>query len=464
MTLDTATSTATEIVTGAVQTDLFAAGMALGVLGLVAASLRGVLRTARRLARRRLWVSLTLDNRHIAYRHLLLWMEGAGVLLRARHVRMTDARWADGTTGVAPAPGRYWFLQDGRLAFLDRDIDEKARVGGSHDQRPMETLTVSILFGRLSAISGWIEAGRQVARTKDRIGPGLHVHKGDWWDKVGDVPRRSIDTVLVDDGRVDAVLSDMRWFYDARDWYADRGVPWRRGYLFHGPPGTGKSSLIRALASELALDIASLDIGRSTLTDDDLREALIGAPDKALIAIEDVDAVFTQRGHGEKPTGVSFSGLLNAIDGYAAQEGRALVMTTNHRERLDPALIRPGRVDMHVELGLVGATTARRLFDRFFPREPDLARAFEAALGDRRLSPAALQGWLLTNSSDPQAAARATVSCRARKSIRESQSSLLEPQTAPACNQAAMTSIGSKRSLSSETSMSSSPLSESAKK
>ena len=428
MTLDTAS----EIVTGAVQTDLFAAGLALGVLGLAAASLRGVLRAIRRLARRRFWVSLTLDNRHIAYRHLILWMEEAGVLLRARHVRMTDARWADGTTGVAPAPGRYWFVEGGRLAFLDRDIDEKARVGGSQDQRPMETLTVSILFGRLSTISGWIEAGRQVARTKDRIGPGLHVHKGDWWDKVGDVPRRSIDTVLVDDGRVNAVLSDMRWFYAARDWYATRGVPWRRGYLFHGPPGTGKSSLIRALASELALDIASLDIGRSTLTDDDLREAMIGAPDKALIAIEDVDAVFTQRGHGEKTAGVSFSGLLNAIDGYAAQEGRALVMTTNHRERLDPALIRPGRVDVHVELGLVGAATARRLFDRFFPREPDRARAFEAALGDRRLSPAAIQGWLLANSSDPQAAARADgLSPRAQVDT-ANQNTLSNPRAAPA--------------------------------
>ena len=218
----------------------------------------------------------------------------------------------------------------------------------------------------------------------------------------------------------------------ARDWYAARGVPWRRGYLFHGPPGTGKSSLIRALASELALDIASLDIGRSTLTDDDLREAMIGAPDKALIAIEDVDAVFTRRGHGEKPAGVSFSGLLNAIDGYAAQEGRALVMTTNHRERLDPALIRPGRVDVHVELGLVGAGTARRLFDRFFPREPDLARAFEAALNDRRLSPAEIQGWLLANSSDPQAAARADNLLPRAQVDTDEQISLSEPRAEPA--------------------------------
>ena len=131
------------------------------------------------------------------------------------------------------------------------------------------------------------------------------------------------------------------------------------------------------------------------------------APTGALIAIEDVAAVFTQRQGGEKRSGVSFSGLLNAIDGVAAQEGRALIMTTNHKEKLDPALIRPGRADVHTELGLVSAATARRLFERFFPEEFDLASAFEQRLGGQTFSPAQIQGWLLSNSSDPISAARA---------------------------------------------------------
>ncbi len=121
-----------------------------------------------------------------------------------------------------------------------------------------------------------------------------------------------------------------------------------------------------------------------------------------------VDAVFTRRESGEKRSGVSFSGLLNAIDGVAAQEGRALVMTTNHKERLDPALIRPGRADVHTELGLVGAPTARRLYERFFPGERDLAGVFEQRLGDQQHSPAQIQGWLLANSADPMVAAHAS--------------------------------------------------------
>jgi len=377
----------------ALRSDFFVGGLALGAFGVIAASLRIGLRKFYGAVMRRIWVSLTLDNRSPAYRHFYIWMEHNDVLSKARHVRMTDSRWTRGTHG--------------HICRLERNINEKSKVGPAQSQRPMETLHVTVMFGHVSTILGWIAAGKKIAETEDRIGPGLHVLRGDYWDNLGDIPRRSMDTVVVDDDRVKRVLEDMRWFYSAMNWYAERGVPWRRGYLFYGPPGTGKSTLIRAIASELSLDIANLDVGRATLTDDDLREAMISAPKRSLIAIEDVDAVFTQREGGEKQSGVSFSGLLNAIDGVAAQEGRALVMTTNHKDRLDPALIRPGRADVHTELGFVNAATARTLFNRFFPNDAVLGQQFEACLGNLKSSPAEIQGWLLANSADPKQAAGA---------------------------------------------------------
>ncbi|EBA18468.1 AAA ATPase [Roseobacter sp. SK209-2-6] len=402
-----------EFLTSALTSDFFTGGLALGAFGIAAAFLRFAFMAFYRVIVRRVWVSLTLDNRSAAYRHFCIWMEQNKILSHSRHVRMTDGKWARGTKGYAPAPGQHWFFWRGKICRLERNINEKSKVGASQNQRPMEVLNITVLFGQVQTILDWIAEGRAISQAKDRIGPGLHILKGDWWDHVGDVPRRSIDTVLVDDDRIDKVLEDMRWFYGASDWYAERGVPWRRGYLLYGPPGTGKSSLIRALASELSLDIATLDIGRAALSDDDLREAMMCAPTRSLIAIEDVDAVFAQRKGGEKRSGVSFSGLLNAIDGVAAQEGRALVMTTNHKERLDPALIRPGRADVHTELGLVGAATARLLFERFFPGEADLASVFEQRLRGQRHSPAQIQGWLLANSADAQSAAQASgLECR----------------------------------------------------
>jgi len=396
-----------EFLANAMASDFFAGGLALGAFGAAAATLRILLLALYRFLVRRIWVSLTLDNRSSAYRYFCIWMEHNKILENARHVRMTDNRWAHGTRGYAPAPGQHWFYWQGTICRLGRDINEKSKVGATHNQRPMETLHVTVLFGRVTNILKWIEEGRRIANTKDRIGPGLHVLRGDYWECHGDIPRRGLDTVLCDDDRITDLLTDLRWFYGASDWYSQRGVPWRRGYLLYGPPGTGKSSLIRAMASELSLDIATLEVGRATLTDDDLREAMISAPRNSLIAIEDVDAVFTQRDNGEKRSGVSFSGLLNAIDGVAAQEGRALIMTTNHKEKLDPALIRPGRTDLHVELGLVNSKTARVLFERFFPNETILADTFQRQIGNETFSPARLQGWLLENYRDPDRAALA---------------------------------------------------------
>ncbi|HBM13442.1 MAG TPA: hypothetical protein DD390_12165, partial [Rhodospirillaceae bacterium] len=98
---------------------------------------------------------------------------------------------------------------------------------------------------------------------------------------------------------------------------------------------------------------------------------------------------------------ISFSGLLNAIDGPASQEGRMLFMTTNHPDRLDPALIRPGRVDMQAELGLCGPEELRRLYLNIFPGDEDGANRFEKSYSAAGLTPADAQRILigLSNTS-----------------------------------------------------------------
>jgi mitochondrial chaperone BCS1 len=387
------------------QSDIFAGGLALGLLG---AALGLVHRLGHRLwalACRRFVVSVTLDNRATAYRHLYAWIEATGVLAHVRQLRLTDLK---GTTGefYGPAPGTHWFWHRGCLCRFERDLNERARVGDRHEMKPLETVTLTLPFGRAGAIRAWIDEGAAILRDRDRRGPELYVARDDWWQAMGPLRGRGLNSVLCDDDRLDHLANDLRRFLGARDWYIQRGIPWRRGYLLYGPPGTGKSSALRALATDLRLDLALIDLCRPDLTDDELRELMFCAPDRAIIAIEDVDAVFRGREAGEKG-GISFSGLLNAIDGVAAQEGRALVMTTNHREKLDPALIRPGRADVQLELGTIGAATAAKLYLRFFPGEETGAARFAARIGARRLTGAEVQGWLLAHAEDPVAAAEA---------------------------------------------------------
>jgi chaperone BCS1 len=386
--------------------DIFAGGTALGLLGAALALGRGLLVRGWQALLRRGMVTVTLDNRTAAYRGLYGWLTMTGALDHARRVRITDVQSAGGEV-YGPAPGLHWFWREGRLCLFLRERKESSGNDGPAYARPLESVSLTVIFGRVGTIRRWIAEGQAYLAAEERIGPEVHVFDGGYWEALGQISARKIETVLCDDDRIERLIADMRRFFDARYWYCERGIPWRRGYLLHGPPGTGKSSVIRALASEFGLDIAILDIGRAGLGDEALRQAMATAPKGAILAIEDIDAAFRQRKKGEAVSGVTFSGLLNAIDGVAAQEGRALIMTTNHPERLDPALIRPGRADMHVELGLIGAGTAARLFARFFPERPELAPRFEAALGPARITPAALQGWLLAHAEDAEAAARA---------------------------------------------------------
>jgi len=162
----------------------------------------------------------------------------------------------------------------------------------------------------------------------------------------------------------------------------DKGVPYRRGYLLHGPPGTGKTSFTQAIAGALKLNICYLNLSNGNMDDDGLNRALNNAPSQSIILLEDIDGIFVAREsvNQGRDGGVSFSGLLNALDGVRSQEGRILFMTTNHREKLDPALMRPGRADFHAYLGNASFNQMKGLFLRFYSGHEKMANQFAQKL------------------------------------------------------------------------------------
>ena len=218
-------------------------------------------------------------------------------------------------------------------------------------------------------------------------------------------------TVVLDPKQKLQVLADMNEYLSPLTprWYANRGIPLRRGYLFYGPPGTGKTSLSFALAGVFGLDIFVISLLDPTLTEEDLSGLFNSLPRRCVVLLEDIDTAGLRRpveeaeekkkkedeegkddkkkekkeekkdevtvadlaralkkeGDADKK-GISLSGLLNAIDGVASHEGRVLIMTTNKPESLDEALIRPGRVDLQV--GFTNATQqqATELFHRMY--------------------------------------------------------------------------------------------------
>lgn len=205
--------------------------------------------------------------------------------------------------------------------------------------------TTSNTAGR-DAIVAWLE---EIALKRVSAQPKIKIANrwGGWQTRMS-VPKRELSTVVLRRGQLDALLADMKNFLSTEQAYAKLGLPWHRGYLFHGLPGTGKTSIATALASEFGLDVHSISLG-SLESDGSLTDALCEVEPRSMLLIEDVDVAHAAR-ERDDDAGVSLAGLLNGLDGMTTPHGLITVMTTNHRELLDSALVRPGRVDVDEEV------------------------------------------------------------------------------------------------------------------
>ncbi|XP_059623594.1 AAA-ATPase At5g17750-like [Cornus florida] len=190
----------------------------------------------------------------------------------------------------------------------------------------------------------------------------LSLHHGPMmWDSINLQHPSTFDTLAMDPDSKKAVIDDLDRFVERKEFYKKVGKAWKRGYLLYGPPGTGKSSLIAAMANYLKFDVYDLQL-MNLRGDSNLRKILLGTGNKSILVIEDIDcSVELPDRHLIMPVGFeqrkpnpqfTLSGLLNFIDGLWSSCGdeRIIIFTANNKEKLDPALLRPGRMDMHIHM------------------------------------------------------------------------------------------------------------------
>ncbi|KAK9188719.1 hypothetical protein WN944_020124 [Citrus x changshan-huyou] len=183
----------------------------------------------------------------------------------------------------------------------------------------------------------------------------------------------TFDTIAMDPSMKQALIDDLDRFVKRRNFYRRVGKVWKRGYLLFGPPGTGKSSLIAAIANYLKFNIYDMEL-TSVYCNSELRRRLVSTSNRSILVIEDIDCSvrLQDRQNGEcaeqnEYSKLTLSGLLNFIDGLWSSCGdeRIIVFTTNHKNRLDPALLRPGRMDMHIHMSYCNPSGFRILVSNY---------------------------------------------------------------------------------------------------
>jgi len=233
-----------------------------------------------------------------------------------------------------------------------------------------------------------------------------------YWPKSIVKRKRDMDTVVLPASLKQKLLDDVNNFLDkdTAKWYARHGIPYKRSYLLYGPPGTGKTSTIAALASHIDRHVAYLHVADPRMTDSSLKKALQRVPKNCVVVLEDVDALFSADRSKLENIPLSFSGLLNALDGLGGKDASIFVLTTNHIDRLDPALIRPGRVDMHLQYpSVITDEQIELMFKQFYPEaEAAMTAEFVEKVGKfrsshRNMSTATLQQYFIAHrTSDTQ--------------------------------------------------------------
>lgn len=301
----------------------------------------------------------------------------------------------------SPAPGWHLIRFRGHFILLTRD----RRTGeGFLGELAYHESFIFQTFSR-QVVQDLIFAARETAfPPEDNRIAILRPQYGSWRVMQRRMPR-DLDSVILEGDTTAELLKDLSWFFGAANWYAEHGIPYQRGYLLHGPPGNGKTSIVAALASAFDRDIYILSL--TGLSDSALVSLMGDLPEHALVLIEDVDRSFHARERtSDTSEQLTFSGFLNAIDGVSAPPGRVLFMTTNQTALLDAALLRPGRADRHFKFNNASPDMARRLFLRFFPGQEHRAMSFakQVAVAPRPYSMADLQEHLIKHREDAEAA------------------------------------------------------------
>jgi mitochondrial chaperone BCS1 len=321
---------------------------------------------------------ITVKDDDAAFVWVKEWFLEQKFLQRIRRVDL-DTTLRNERIAMIPAPGKHWFWYGGRLfeVWFIRTENTRERIA-----RRLESFTFRTVGRKRVFLQQLVDEIVECHLRRRGVQSFLYTYN-DGWEHVEGYSPRLLDSVVLEPGEKEQLVQDVAQFRRSKRRYARLGVPYHRGYLLYGPPGTGKTSLVSALAAHFGLSIYTVNL--MDFTDRSLMSAVNQVPADSVLLFEDIDCMKGSKARAAaEPTAtgssatkmneaatnqnaVTLSGLLNVLDGFYAPTGVLFVMTTNHVDTLDEALLRPGRIDYRLYLGNATDRQKIELYRKFFP-------------------------------------------------------------------------------------------------
>lgn len=368
------------------------------VVGLIGTSsmyaMREVPLRAFKFLKRQLSTSMIIESSSASYFSIVKLLVDGGVVGQSRSILLLNGRWGHGDLQNGVGYGRQFFIFRNRLIHIDHSFDS---AGASEYVKKLLMVTV---FGRSHAFFNKMIDDSvldiDIKSTK------LYSCEGEQVNYVTSIKRHNISNVILSQVNLDSIINRLNVFVKSKSWYEEHNVPYQLGILLYGPPGTGKTSLIKAIADHLNRDIVFVEDANS------FSHACKYVKSDQLIVAEEADkfSVMTglerdmdKDGVGMIASNIKRKGLgsvLTAMDGVLTNSGRVLIMTTNHPDRIDDAVKRPGRIDISIELSYLTVFTFNKLIFRFF------GEGYNAESVTDKLTPATVQDCILRGLSAEQ--------------------------------------------------------------
>lgn len=378
-------------------------GLVLMGTGSIIALLRNLPNTIWNKVKSQYLVSVSVSAKDPLFEWITIWLADHPYSRKTRRIlaKTKDNYQEKDTPEViySPAKGEHFFFYQGKFIWLSREKegDENGKTsGGVEEDNSLKKMMAPEMYtfrtiGRSQgAVRKLIDNVLEHTKQERKEKTAVFTSYNNYWDKLFSYRARPLNSVFLEGNKKEELLKDMQEFLEQKNWYTSRGVPYGRKYLFYGPPGNGKTSIIAALAGELGLNLYILNISDPKLTDSDLACMARNIRSGSLLLLEDIDAAVPSRVNVEsegkrqrksatnsstsgpdnkesKKEGISLSGLLNMLDGVLTPDGIMVVMTTNRLQVLDPALVRPGRVDRKVEFGFATKGQILDSYKWFYP-------------------------------------------------------------------------------------------------